>query len=58
MLREPEWIIMLPEYLIIRADLEEKKGGRNRIIEEVMHFQKISSRMENMETLSEDDDII
>ena len=50
--------IMLPEDLIIRADLEEKKGGRNRIIEEVMHFQKISSRMENMETLSEDDDII
>jgi hypothetical protein len=49
---------MLPEYLIIRADLEEKKGGRNRIIEKVMHFQKISSRMENMVTLSEDDDII
>jgi hypothetical protein len=31
---------MLPEELIIRADLEEKKGGRNRIIEKVMHFQK------------------
>lgn len=49
---------MLPEELIIRADLEEKKGGRNRIIEKVMHSQKMSSRMENMVTLSEDDDII
>lgn len=39
---------MLPEDLIIRADLKEKKGGRNRIIEKVMHFPKISSRMESM----------